>query len=115
MGCEENSGFEVTLPGFDEAYGFESKGEAQNAFRTKVAEAAKAARQKSGKACKGDCDGEKRCRMFIDEDNFESLDKHIYFSYEDDDGDFAWGYSKLGAGLTINTGCKCVPKKKRKK
>jgi hypothetical protein len=116
MDCEKDSGVTVTLPAFEAAYDFETKGEAQEAFRKEVAKAAAAEREKLKKSCNDrDCSDGKRCRIYISEENFESLDKKLYFKYDDDDGDFAWGYPKVDAGKEINTGCKCVPKKKKKK
>ena len=116
MECESNSGLEITTPELKD-FDFESKGAALKAFHKALLKAARAERKKKGKTCKGGgCEDGMRCVTYINSEQLADIDKLVVYVYsdDDDDDDIAYGY-KYPGGFEVNTGCKCIPKKAKKK
>src|SRR5260370_33676516 len=92
--------------------GFESFAQARAALLKELMSQVKRDRKERGQACSDfdDCEKGKRCATELAETH--SFDALIY-AYEDENDDLAYGYAWVGG--TIDSGCGCVRKKKKKR
>lgn len=92
---------------------FESFSEARTALLKELMAQVKQDRKGQNENCDrfDDCEQGKRCATTI-RYRLNQIDRAIY-SYDDDDGDLAYGYEWEGGNIT--SACRCVRKKRKKK